>query len=73
MTGEKRSILQLSRNLLVLPKAEYSPSKTGKSLKPLIKAMQDWGDEYLLRTNAPISQRAKASAQRNDEVSNRQS
>jgi DNA-binding HxlR family transcriptional regulator len=73
MTGDKRSILQPSRNLPVRPKAEYSLSKTGKSLKPLIKAMQDWGDEYLLRTNAPISQRAKASAQRNDEVSNRQS
>jgi hypothetical protein len=35
--------------------------------------MQAWGDECLLRTNAPISHRAKASAQRNDEVSNRQS
>jgi DNA-binding HxlR family transcriptional regulator len=59
--------------LLVPPKVEYSLSKTGESLKPLIKAMQDWGDEYLLRTNAPIGHRAKASAQRNDEVSNRQS
>ena len=58
---------------VVPPKVEYSLSKTGESLKPLIKAMQDWGDEYLLRTNAPISSRAKASAQRNEEVSNRQS
>jgi DNA-binding HxlR family transcriptional regulator len=58
---------------VVPPKVEYSLSKAGESLKPLIKAMQDWGDEYLLRTNAPISQRAKASAQRNEELRNRQS
>jgi DNA-binding HxlR family transcriptional regulator len=58
---------------VVPPKVEYSLSKAGESLKPLIKAMQDWGDEYLLRTNAPISSRAKASAQRNEEVSNAQS
>jgi DNA-binding HxlR family transcriptional regulator len=51
---------------VVPPKVEYSLSKAGESLKPLIKAMQDWGDEYLLRTNAPISARAKASAQRNE-------
>jgi DNA-binding HxlR family transcriptional regulator len=70
MTGEKRSILQPSRNLLVQPKVEYSFSKTEESLKPLINAMQDWGDECLLRTKAAISHRA---AQRNDEVSNRQS
>src|SRR3984893_6048730 len=58
---------------VVPPKVEYSLSKTGESLKPLIKAMQDWGDEHLLRTNAQISHRAKASAQKNEEVSNRQS
>jgi DNA-binding HxlR family transcriptional regulator len=58
---------------VVPPKVEYSLSKAGESLKPLIKAMQDWGDEYLLRTNAPISQRAKASAQRNEELRSRQS
>jgi DNA-binding HxlR family transcriptional regulator len=52
---------------VVPPKVEYSLSKTGESLKPLIEAMQDWGDEYLLRTNAPISHGAKASAQRNEE------
>ncbi len=58
---------------VVPPKVEYSLSKAGEWLKPLIKAMQDWGDEYLLRTNAPISFRAKASAIRNEEASNRQS
>jgi DNA-binding HxlR family transcriptional regulator len=58
---------------VVPPKVEYSLSKAGESLKPLIKAMQDWGDEYLLRTNAPISPRAKAAAQSNEEVRNRQS
>jgi DNA-binding HxlR family transcriptional regulator len=58
---------------VVPPKVEYSLSKAGESLKPLIEAMQDWGDEYLLRTNAPISSRAKVSAQRKEEVSNRQS
>ena len=54
-------------------KVEYPLSKAGESLKPLIKAMQDWVDEYLLRTNAPISSRAKGSAMRNEEASNRQS
>jgi hypothetical protein len=41
---------------------EYSLSKAGESLKPLIKIMQQWGDEHLLRTNAPVRSRAKASA-----------
>jgi DNA-binding HxlR family transcriptional regulator len=58
---------------VVPPKVEYSLSKAGESLKPLIKAMQDWGDEYLLRTNVPISSRAQASAIRNEEESNRRS
>jgi DNA-binding HxlR family transcriptional regulator len=42
---------------VVPPKVEYSLSKAGESLKPLLKAMQDWGDEYLLRTNAPIARK----------------
>ena len=58
---------------VVPPKVEYSLSKAGESLKPLIKAMQDWGDEYLLRTNAPISSRAKASALRSEQESIRRS
>jgi DNA-binding HxlR family transcriptional regulator len=45
----------------VPPKVEYCLSATGESLKPLIKAMQEWGDEHLLRTNAPIGHRAKES------------
>jgi len=48
---------------VVPPKVEYSLSHVGESLRPLIKAMQDWGDEHLLRTNAPISHRAKGSVQ----------
>jgi DNA-binding HxlR family transcriptional regulator len=56
---------------VVPPKVEYSLSKAGESLKPLIQAMQDWGDEYLLRTNAPISHRAKASVQSNQESRDR--
>ncbi len=46
---------------VVPPKVEYSLSKAGESLKPLIKVMQEWGDEHLLRTNAPVRSRAKAS------------
>ena len=49
---------------VVPPKVEYSLSKVGESLKPLIQAMQDWGDEHLLRTNAPVRQRAKSSVQK---------
>jgi DNA-binding HxlR family transcriptional regulator len=45
---------------VVPPKVEYSLSRIGESLKPLIQAMQDWGDEHLLRTNAPVKQRSKA-------------
>jgi DNA-binding HxlR family transcriptional regulator len=57
---------------VVPPKVEYSLSKVGESLKPLIDAMQNWGDEHLLRTNAPISSRAGGSVKRNSEVSGRQ-
>jgi DNA-binding HxlR family transcriptional regulator len=53
---------------VVPPKVEYSLSKAGESLKPLITAMQEWGDEHLLRTNAPISPRAKASVHANEEL-----
>src|ERR1700730_19229669 len=56
---------------VVPPKVEYSLSKTGESLKPLIKAMQEWGDEHLLRTNAPIGCRTRASVQANEEVRHR--
>jgi DNA-binding HxlR family transcriptional regulator len=45
---------------VVPPKVEYSLSNVGQSLKPLILAMQQWGDEHLLRTNAPVKQRSKA-------------
>jgi DNA-binding HxlR family transcriptional regulator len=58
---------------VVPPKVEYSLSRAGESLKPLLQAMQDWGDAYLLRTNAPINSLVKASAQKNEEVSNPQS
>jgi DNA-binding HxlR family transcriptional regulator len=44
---------------VVPPKVEYSLSKVGESLKPLIEAMQEWGDQHLLRTNMPISSCAK--------------
>ena len=47
---------------VVPPKVEYSLSKVGESLKPLIKTMQEWGDEHLLRTNAPVRSPAKISA-----------
>jgi DNA-binding HxlR family transcriptional regulator len=57
---------------VVPPKVEYSLSKAGESLKPLIKAMQEWGDEQLLRTNAPIGCRPRASAQTNEQVRHRQ-
>ena len=56
---------------VVPPKVEYSLSKAGESLKPLIQSMQDWGDEHLLRTNAPLSQRAKASVQSSQESRDR--
>lgn len=39
---------------VVPPKVEYSLSPAGETLNPLIKAMQDWGDAHLVRTNAPV-------------------
>jgi DNA-binding HxlR family transcriptional regulator len=45
---------------VVPPKVEYSLSSTGESLIPLIEAMQRWGDEYLLRINAPTRPRKSA-------------
>src|SRR5258707_14088990 len=56
---------------VVPPKVEYSLSKAGESLKPLIEAMQDWGDEHLLRTNAPIGCQARASVQANQALRHR--
>jgi DNA-binding HxlR family transcriptional regulator len=47
---------------VVPPKVEYSLSRAGESLKPLINAMQRWGDEHLIRTNAPLGCRIRASA-----------
>jgi DNA-binding HxlR family transcriptional regulator len=57
---------------VVPPKVEYSLSEAGESLKPLIKAMQEWGDEHLLRTNAPLGCRAKASVQVKEKLRHRQ-
>jgi DNA-binding HxlR family transcriptional regulator len=39
---------------VVPPKVEYSLSPSGESLQGLISAMQQWGDEYLIRTHAPV-------------------
>ena len=39
---------------VVPPKVEYSLSPAGETLKPIIQAMQTWGDAYLVRTNAPV-------------------
>ncbi len=45
---------------VVPPKVEYSLTAAGESLKPLIGAMQDWGDAHLIRTKAPVGKRGKA-------------
>jgi DNA-binding HxlR family transcriptional regulator len=51
---------------VVPPKVEYSLSKAGESLKPLIEAMEDWGDKYLSRESEPVSHQPKVAAQRNE-------
>lgn len=43
---------------VVPPRVEYSLSKAGESLRPLIMAMQKWGDAYLLRSRAPLGRNA---------------
>jgi DNA-binding HxlR family transcriptional regulator len=44
---------------VVPPKVEYSLSKAGETLTPLIQLMQQWGDAHLLHTNAPLRPRSK--------------
>lgn len=39
---------------VVPPKVEYSLSPSGESLRGLISAMQQWGDEFLIRIQAPV-------------------
>jgi DNA-binding HxlR family transcriptional regulator len=68
---EQDGVIERKVYPVVPPKVEYSLSKAGESLKPLLKAMQEWGDEHLLRTNAPISSRAKASVEANEELRHR--
>lgn len=41
---------------VVPPKVEYSLTPAGESLRPLLHAMQQWGDAYLLRTNATTTE-----------------
>ena len=36
---------------VVPPKVEYSLTKTGRSLMPILVAMRDWGAEYMRRKN----------------------
>ncbi len=57
---EKDGVIVRKIYPVVPPKVEYSLSKAGESLKPLIQAMQDWGDQHLLRTNAPVKHPSKA-------------
>jgi DNA-binding HxlR family transcriptional regulator len=54
---------------VVPPKVEYSLSKAGESLKPLVKAMEEWGDRFLLRSKSPTSDQNKASARNNGRAS----
>jgi DNA-binding HxlR family transcriptional regulator len=39
---------------VVPPKVEYSLSEFGKTLEPIIKMMQTWGDTYLLRADSSV-------------------
>jgi len=42
---------------VVPPKVEYSLTKAGESLRPLIFAMQQWGDQYIVQSKAPLGPR----------------
>src|SRR5579871_4345261 len=42
---------------VVPPKVEYSLTKSGESLRPLIFAMQEWGDQYIIQSKAPLGPR----------------
>ena len=38
----------------VPPKVEYSLTELGYSLKPILDALWNWGDEYMAAMNKPV-------------------
>jgi len=51
---EKDGIIERKVYHQVPPKVEYSLSKHGESLKPVLKAMEVWGSEHRLRCGVTI-------------------
>lgn len=49
---EEDGIIHREVYLQVPPKVEYSLTETGKTLKPVLDAMHDWGIKYLESRNA---------------------
>jgi DNA-binding HxlR family transcriptional regulator len=52
---------------VVPPKVEYSLTKAGESLRPLIVAMQQWGDRYIIQSKAPLGPRCGPTAKKEQE------
>jgi DNA-binding HxlR family transcriptional regulator len=49
---EEDGIIHREVYLQVPPKVEYSLTETGKTLKPILDAMHDWGVKYLESRNS---------------------
>lgn len=43
---EKKGLVSRKVYAEVPPRVEYSLTETGKSLKPILDAMGNWGEEY---------------------------
>ena len=43
---EKDGLIKRSVYAEVPPRVEYEMTEKGKSLKPILKSLSDWGDEY---------------------------
>jgi DNA-binding HxlR family transcriptional regulator len=57
---ERDGIVQRTVYAEVPPKVEYSLTKLGQSLAPVMDAMVDWGEQYLMELNQRSSDLSEA-------------
>ena len=57
---EQSGLLTRTAYAEVPPRVEYALTDTGRSLKPIIAALFDWGVEYKRKSDSPVSALADA-------------